>query len=150
MAVESEQTDVFEYVKEWITKVNRGGLFPLNDISYQLFIAIEKEIQLVLPQYLSSIRPSDCKSKENFQLKVLDQVCNSNEVQWYWTLLSTCIEAEEDAIELLREIAKLCITIRGFSLAASWLEVYKLEAHETTKKSRGLRKELSRSDNKKE
>lgn len=49
MAVESECSNVFEYTKEWMDKVNRGGLFPLNDITYQLFIAIEKEVQVILP-----------------------------------------------------------------------------------------------------
>ena len=147
MAVESEHTDIFEYTKEWINKVNRGGLFPLNDITYQLFIAIEKEVQVILPQYLASARPSDCKSKENFQLEVVDKVCNSDDVQWHWTLLSTCIDSEDHAIELLREIATLCITIRGFSIAATWLEVYKLATRKTVKRSSALRKELSRPDN---
>ena len=123
MAVESEHTDVFDYTKEWISKVNRGGLFPLNDVAYQLFIGMEKIIQVILPTYLSTLRPSDQKSKENFQLQVIDQVCNSDDVQWHWTLLSTCIESEDHAIELLRKIVTLTVTIRGFALAASWLEV---------------------------
>ena len=37
----------------------------------------------------------------------------------------------------------LWVTIRGFAVAASWLEHYKEEARTTTKKSRGLRKKLS-------
>ena len=61
--MESEHTDIFEYTKELINNY-RGGLFPLNDITYQLFIAVEKEVQIILPQYLASARPSDCKSKE--------------------------------------------------------------------------------------
>ena len=65
-------------------------------------------------------------NQKNFQLEVVDKVCNSDDVQWHWTLLSTCIDSEDHAIELLWEIATLCITIRGFSIAATWLEVYKL------------------------
>jgi coiled-coil and C2 domain-containing protein 1 len=35
MAVGSEDTsDFLEYTKVWINKVNRGGLFPLNNITF--------------------------------------------------------------------------------------------------------------------
>ena len=74
-------------------------------------------------------------------------MCNSDDVQWHWTLLSTCIESENHAIELLRKIVTLTVTIRGFALAASWLEVYKLETRKTTKKSSGLRKNFPRMNN---
>ena len=74
-------------------------------------------------------------------------MCNSDDVQWHWTLLSTCIDSEDHAIELLQEIATLCITIRGFSIAATWLEVYKLATRKTVKRSSAFRKELSRPDN---
>ncbi len=125
-----------EYTKEWINKVNRGGLFPLND---QFFIVIEIEVQIILPQYVTRVRKSDCR---NFQVKVIDQVCSHDDVQWYWTLLSTCIVSEDHAIELLREIVTLFVTIRGFSLATLWLEMYKAKTLNTTKKSHGLRKNL--------
>lgn len=146
MAVErpGEQSDFFEYTKEWIRKVNRGGLFPLNDATYQLFIAIEREVQTILPQYIHS--HTQTKSREGFQTRVVDKVCSCDDVQWHWTILSACIESEDDAVELLREIVQLCVTIRGFSMAASYLELYKSEKRETTKKSHGLRKELARSD----
>ena len=37
MAVESEHSDFLNYTKEWIDKVNHGGLFPLNDMTYYFF-----------------------------------------------------------------------------------------------------------------
>ncbi len=78
--MESEHSDVMEYTKEWINKVNRGGLFPLNDVTYQFFIVIEIEVQILLPQYVTRVRKSDCG---NFQVKVIDQVCGHDDVQWY-------------------------------------------------------------------
>ena len=44
MTVASEHDDYLEYTREWIGKVNRGGLFPLNSGAYTLFIEIEKEV----------------------------------------------------------------------------------------------------------
>lgn len=131
-------SDFFEYTKEWIDRVNRGGLFPLNDITYQFFIVIEQEVQVILPDHV--LRTS--KSKDDIQLHVIDKIVNNEDIQWYWTLLSQCIDAEDHAIELLQEIVKLWVTIRGFALAATWLEVYKKEKQKTTKKSTGLRKGL--------
>ena len=44
MAVGNETggVDFLEYTKEWIGKVNRGGLFPLNNQTFTLFVGIEK------------------------------------------------------------------------------------------------------------
>ena len=35
-------------------KINRGGLFPLNDQTFNLFIEIEKMVRVVLPEHISS------------------------------------------------------------------------------------------------
>ena len=43
----------------------------------------------------------------------------------------------------LTEIVKLCVTIRGFAMVASWMEVYKNQENKNTQKSTGLRKSLS-------
>ena len=44
------------------------------------------------------------------------------------TLLSQDIEEEENSEVLLAEIINLWITIRGFSLSASWMEEYKKQS----------------------
>ena len=39
MAVDGEQSSSFlEYTQAWISSINRGGLFELNDASFLLFI----------------------------------------------------------------------------------------------------------------
>lgn len=53
MAVESEDTDFLEYTKKWIGKVNRGGLFPLNNITYQFLVEVEKQVRIVLPRHVT-------------------------------------------------------------------------------------------------
>ena len=41
MAVVGESTEFLDYTREWLSKVNRKGLFPLNDETFRLFIEIE-------------------------------------------------------------------------------------------------------------
>ena len=45
MAVRSEcnSENLLDYTKEWIDKVNRGGLFPLNDVTYRFFVCQSKK-----------------------------------------------------------------------------------------------------------
>ncbi len=140
MAVVSEDTDFLEYTKKWISTVNRGGLFPLNNITYQLFIEIEKRVQTILPSH--AVKSTE--STDVFKQEVIKKIADNEDVQWHWTLISQCIDSEEDAVELLHEIVFLWVTVRGFSLAATWMEMYK-KSTKNTKKKVSLRKSLKRS-----
>ena len=122
MAVASEDNDFLEYTKKWFSQVNQGGLFPLNHITYQLFIEIEKQVKKTLPGHAinKSSPPTD-----TFKEEVIKKIVDHDDVQWHWTLISQCIDSEEHAVELLQEIVFLWVTIRGFSLTATWMELYK-------------------------
>ena len=54
MAVEGEGSDLLSYTRKWMEIVNRGGLFPINDDSFQLFVEIEKCVRVYLPKHLKS------------------------------------------------------------------------------------------------
>ena len=62
-----------------------------------------------------------------------------------WSLLSADIDSEAFACELLAEMIKLWVTIRGFSTVSEWVEQYKASSKTTTQKSKGLRKTLAQS-----
>ena len=66
-------------------------------------------------------------------------VCSSFGLCYQWIL----IDGEEQAVKLLKEIIGLWVTIRGFSIAGTWMEQY-LHATKGTSKTKGLRKELKR------
>lgn len=120
MAVVSEHdSDVLEYTKEWMAKVNRGGLFPLNNQAFTLFVEIEKQTRVLLTSHMLK------KTSEDLKDGVISKVVDSDGVQFHWTLLCQCIEKEEDVVWLLAEIVKLYVTIRGFSIAAMWMEQFK-------------------------
>ena len=55
MAVESDFCDFLDYTKDWIDMVNRGGLFPLNDITFELFVAVERRVKGILPDFVTGI-----------------------------------------------------------------------------------------------
>lgn len=60
-----EGDDVLSYTRRWMDQVNRGGLFPLNDSSFHLFIAIEKCVRTYLPKHLTKLQ----SNIENFKKK---------------------------------------------------------------------------------
>ena len=62
----------------------------------------------------------------------------------FWSMLSVDIEEEQDALELLRTIIQLWITIRGFAMTSTWMESYKQVHKKSTKCSKGLRKRLNK------
>ena len=124
------------YTRKWLEQVNRGGLYPINDEVFSFFVELEACVRSILPKYLTT--PNS--DKEKVQEKIQDKVLMNENVQFYWTLLSQDIHAPEDAKNLLTEIIHLWITIRGFAIAASWMEVFKKR---NTQKSTGLRKSVS-------
>ena len=102
-------------------------------MTYLFFVAIEK---LLLPSHV--VKPSE--STDWFKQQVIDKIVQNDEVQWHWTLVS---QTMDNAVELLTAIVVLWVTIRGVSLAATWMKVCNQETKKTTKKTKGLRKELS-------
>ena len=117
-------------------------IFPLNDDTFNFFICIEKEVQVLLPSYMA--KPTD--SSEEYKETVIRQIMNSEDVEWNWTLICQCIDAEEDVIDLLQAIVNPLGHNQGFSITATWMEVYKQQSKKTTKKNPRLRKELIQSD----
>ena len=136
MAVVSEESDLLSYTKAWLDRVNRGGLFPLNDETFCLFIDIEKSVCVLLPKHIASSSSDSVDS-------IVERTLSNDSIQFHWTLISQDMDSEEESQELLREVVNKWVTIRGFAIASMWMEVYKQACKETTAKSTGLRKHLS-------
>ena len=90
----------------------------LNDTTFMLFTEIEKQTH----HFLTCHMLKTSTSQEELQEDIIKKITG---VQFQWALISQCIEKEEDACCLLDEIVKLYVTIRGFSVAAMWMEMYK-------------------------
>ena len=139
IAVEGEGEDILSYTKKWFNIVNRGGLYPLHDEAFHLFIEIEKCVRTLLPRYATT-KNSD---QESMKRNIHEKIFQNEEVQFHWALLSQDIDCPKAAEVLLIEIIKLWVTIRGFSMVASWMEAHKSKEKRNTEKSTGLRKSLS-------
>ena len=136
MAVNGEESSLIDYTREWCLKVDRGGLFEVNDTAYLLFRIIELRVRKHL---LISFSKGSTLDEINKREVIVSAVAADDDVQFYWTLLSVDITNEQIAIDLLKEMIGMWITIRGFSIAKAWLEKY---MPEKKSKQKALRKEL--------
>lgn len=130
MGVQGLESSFYDYTKMWIRQVDRGGLFHVNDNSYLFFRALELMTRKVLPLHLKN----PLKTKE---LLIEDLLCDED-IQFHWSMLSVDISDNEDALQLLKEVAELWVTIRGFSIAGGWIK----ELNKSIKRKKSLRQTL--------
>ena len=56
---------------------------------------------------------------------VIEDVIHNDDVLFSWTAVTSDLDDEDLAKELLQHIVELWVTIRGFSAAGAWMEYYK-------------------------
>lgn len=131
----SDTGDSFtQFTKVWVEKVNRGGLILVSDCVYEVFHSMEQ----VLRQFLIDI-PEQQKLEKD---KVIQVIQEDNEIQFQWSIVTSDIDAKT-AEEVLLEVIKLWVTIRGHSYASAIVEEYK-RTNGALKRTKSLRKELKR------
>lgn len=129
-----DDSSYYNYTSQWIKAVNRGGLFVLNDATFNFFKAIEVKVQELLPQHLSNA----ATAKKDLHREIMDD----DLVGEYWSVVADNINEKEDSDELLAWIVDMWVTMRGFSLTSHWMEVYKQVKGKNLKKTKSLRQEL--------
>ena len=121
--------------QEWIEMIDRGGLLHVSNEMYMIVmeVQIHQELQQDVTQVLS------------FKDKILKTIISNEDVLFYWCILSAPWEVEPQIEEkLLRLVADMWVTIRGFSYCSAWIEKYKQKHKKTTEKSKGIRKVLQK------
>ena len=98
--------------QEWILIIDRGGLCHVNDLTYDLFIAIEESLRQELT--VSKAREMDKGNRD----KIVDIVLKSEDVQFYLSLLKLDLESETEQA-LLKMLVGQWVTVRGFSFAGA-------------------------------
>lgn len=69
-----------EYTRKWTMLIDRGGLFEVNDMTYTLFKEIEMNVRYHLLTIFHGRSTGDREA-------IVKAVANSEDVQFYWTLL---------------------------------------------------------------
>ena len=108
------------YTKEWLCRVNQGGLYEVSNETFLLFQWMELTLRKFLTGHDIDIQ------------KAVLEIMNSDKVLSYWSIISNDLDAEDSDI-LLSKIANLWIVVRGFSYTGSLLEQYKQTVKESTK-----------------
>ncbi|KAL5518083.1 hypothetical protein EMCRGX_G003761 [Ephydatia muelleri] len=113
---------------EWLNAINRGGLFCINDVTFDLFVALEYEVRshIHAGQELGVVR---------------SELQQSEDVLFHWSLIAATWD-DEEAAKLMTMIVELWVTVRGFSLASAWIEQYKGATKKTLQKAKPLRKQI--------
>ena len=102
MAVDGNESSLMDYTKEWTEKINRGGLFEVSTVTFQLFQAIEIAVCDKLATRLQTGRCSGDKTT------IIDVVAEDHDVQFYWSLNSSDVD-ESESSELLKDIITLWV-----------------------------------------
>ena len=76
MASSGDESSYYLYTFEWLTNIDRGGLFYVSDTTFSFFKAVEVKTQELLPQHLIS-KPKASKEKR------LEDVWEDNDVQFW-------------------------------------------------------------------
>ena len=128
------QTGSFnDYRRIWISMTDRGGLTHVNNLTFSIFIEFEKLVQSKL---LSSFHGELSVSK------MTEEIAEDNDIKFLWSLQATCITSDKLEKELLNELIKEWVVLRGHSLTNKYLEMYKSNIKKSLSKKKGLRKQL--------
>ena len=145
MYADGPSSSLLEYTREWVDRINRGGLFDVSDDAFLLFFCIEEAMREKLMVHMRrSILQSPEESSEE-KKAIITFVTGDCDVQYRWGILADNVITEEsDSMELLTHVVSLWLTIRGFSISKGWMEDYKVKSATTAKRKKSLRKELKK------
>ena len=120
---------------DWINICDRGGLTRVNDEAFAVFVAIEQ----VVRQHFHKDKASNVFTGSRKELCAT--IVRNEDVLFYWCIVAADMD-EENSTTLLQMIVESWVTIRGFSFAGAWVELYKQRTKKTLKRSKGIRKAL--------
>ena len=95
---------------DWLKAINHGGLLCVNNMTFELFLTMERELRF----HLSS-NPEFGGSEIKIHPK------QSEDVLFLWAIIGAGWE-EEYCSYLLGMVVDMWVCIRGFSQATAWIE----------------------------
>jgi hypothetical protein len=99
MMLHNYDDDLFQYTRCWLEKVNRSGLFPLNNQTLQFFIKVEEKVRVLLPEHIKNHPSKNVKD-------MIQVILDDEEIQFFWPLIAVNIQSEDHSQELLYDIVQ--------------------------------------------
>ena len=105
--------------EEWTELVDRGGLWHVCETIFHVFCVLEEEMR----PHLGALC-SETSTAPTFRTEFLEKLIASEDVQFYWCIAAADFNIVDVDVHdaLLRLIADLYLTVRGFSYASAWME----------------------------
>ena len=125
--------------ESWTNIMDRGGLWHVNDTTFQMVCSMEMELRNHL-----SVKKA-VLAEQNTASFLVEKLAGNEEVKIHWQTLCedhTVLDTDEKD-QLLHMFTKLFVTIRGFAFATSLIETYKKVSGKTLQKTKGLRKTIN-------
>ena len=121
--------------ESWTNRIDRGGLWHMNDSLYCFFYLLEETIRKhLLLENLGKQAPGSRQALK-------ETILHHEDVQFQWAVVSSSID--EDVSDILKyRFIELYMTIRGFAYASSCLKFYKQQCKSNLQKKKALRKSL--------
>ena len=115
--------------ESWTNRIDRGGLWHVNDSLYCFFYLLEETIRKhLLLENLGKQAPGSRQALK-------ETILHHEDVQFQWAVVSSSID--EDVSDILKHrFIELYITIRGFAYASSCLEFYKQQCKSNLQKKK--------------
>lgn len=77
MHVVGPASSFLDYTREWVDKVNRGGLFYISDDAYNLFVAIEIAMQVNLTNHIKTSYKMSAAESKSRKAAIVDAVLSN-------------------------------------------------------------------------
>ncbi|SMN01561.1 hypothetical protein SPONN_2632 [uncultured Candidatus Thioglobus sp.] len=132
---DQEENGSYDPTKDWIDITNRGGLLYVSDEAFRMFCAIEE----VVRQHFRKDSAKDIST--GMKKELCDRITSNEFVTSSWEVVAVDMDRTVGK-QLLNMIVDLWVTVRGFSFAGAWLELYKQRTKKNLQCSKGLRKVL--------
>ena len=124
---------------DWINAIDRGGLVRISENTFEFFRTMEMVLRCVYNT--ETVQEMTSATREN----LCRLITTNDDVLFYWCMVTVEVD-EEEANTLLEMIVNLWITVRGYSFAKSWMEMYKQAKKKSTQKCKALRRNLLSND----
>lgn len=134
--IDREHSDKGEASASWVNAIDRGGLVHVQNKVHVLFVQMERVIQQMLRKDKAS------EPLPNRRESILRNVLEDSSIRSSWNNIGVELE-EGDKKALLTMVATLYITIRGFSFAGSYVELYKQSTKKSLQGAKALRTTLN-------